>query len=183
MRTRTTWLFALASVLTAACASSPGGVGTGDDDVKSAPTRAEAEQLFSLVDDNCAGNNNGWTRNFSTKEFRAEQALNEMRDEDKDASGVDCSDQHDYSTSRESGVEMFRAFINDETEDARACLAEHLTPAQRTRLDRLVSDPTNLGVFASIYSGGDNPEGCSYYTFRVYRADGLFVEMTFNYTD
>lgn len=29
----------------------------------------------------------------------------------------------------------------------------------------------------------ENAEGCAYFTFHVYRADGVLVKLTFNHTD
>jgi hypothetical protein len=167
---------------TAACVASSAPEADSED-VTSTVTAAQLSALFHAVDDNCAGNDNGWLTKFDVKKFDASAIAKQLRVDDKDASGVDCSDQHDYATSRENGVAMFLEHIRDENESTKTCLAENLTPAQRKLLEKVVGDPKNLGVFASVYSGGDNPEGCDYYRFSVYRRDGWLFELAFNFTD
>jgi hypothetical protein len=153
----------------AACSGSEAPVASADDDLKTPATAKQIEELFRAVDDNCAANGtgNGGVSKFDVAKFSAAAAIERMRAEDKDA----------------SGVKLFEDHINDKNEDTKSCLKENLTAAQRTRLKQVVSDAANVGVFASVYSGGDNPEGCSYYNFHVYRRDGTLLELTFNFTD
>ncbi len=142
-----------------------------------------AESIFNIVDDTCAGNSNGYTDTFDPKKFSASEEMAKMRADDEDASGVSCSDQRIYSSSRETGVEMFLKHIATQ-EDTQMCIKSTLSDVQRAQLKEIVSDPSNLGVFASVFDPkGDNSEACMYYTFRVFRADGTFIEFTFNYTD
>jgi hypothetical protein len=60
---------------------------------------------------------------------------------------------------------------------------ENLTPAQLSLLHKVVADSKNVAVLSSIYSGGDSPEGCDYYNFRIFRRDGWLMELELNYTD
>jgi hypothetical protein len=153
---------------------------TGDDDIsrQKAVSKEEAQSLFEAVDDECAGNDNGRFKSFDPAAFDASAAMAKLREPD-----TDCTGQRDYSTSRESAVKLFEKHISDGSYDAKSCIDENLGAAKRKRLLKLVSDPSNLGVFASVYGGGDNPEACSYWNFHVYRADGVLVEFTFNETD
>jgi len=146
-------------------------------------TQNEIEDLFAAVDDNCAGNNNGVLSKFDVSKFDAKAAMAKLKEEDKDAMGSDCRSQHELSKSRESGVKLFAEHVNDKNGDTKSCLKQYLTAGQRRQLNEFVGDPKNVGVFASVYSGGDNPEGCTYYNFHIYRADGTLMELTFNYTD
>jgi hypothetical protein len=95
----------------------------------------------------------------------ADKVLGKLKSDDKDAMGTDCSKERAYSTSREDAVKMFRDHVSDKNEDTKSCLESNLTPEERNALDEIVSDPTNVGVFASIHSGGDDPEACEYYDF------------------
>ena len=81
------------------------------------------------------------------------------------------------------GLLPLKVFEQRYIDMTKACLKDNLTAAQRSRLKQVVADPTNVGVFASSFSGGDNAEACDYYNFHVYRHDGTLIELTFNFTD
>jgi hypothetical protein len=178
----------LTSVLAAtlmACAAESTPSRAEDDATSRAIDAAEAEKLFDAVDENCAGNDNGNFRRFDPKTFDAAKIMAEVKNDDRDAMGVGCFGDHAYSTSKASAVEMFDKHLAENEFDDRTCLEENLTKEQNKRLRQMIADPTNLGVFASVYDGhGDgNSEGCAYYTFHVYRHDGVHVKLTFNHTD
>jgi hypothetical protein len=178
----------LASLLIVACGSSSsddGGSSTDAPEVKATKVAQDVDALATKIDDNCAANGTGegGAFLFDPAKFDAAETMRAIKAEDKDKSGVDCSDQRTYSTSREDGVKLFREHLADKTEDTGTCLAENLSAEERKKLDALVSDPTNLGVFANVFAGGDNPEGCSYYEFKVFRKDGTRLDLVFNYTD
>ena len=179
-------LSALASILLMACAADPGTPEASDEELRARPVNAqEAEQLFDLVDDNCAGNDNGNFRRFEVATFNAGEVMSKVKDDDRDAMGVGCFGDHAYSNSKANAIEMFNKHLADNEWDDRTCLEEHLSRQQITRLKAMVADPSNLGVFASVYDGhGEgNSEACAFYTFHVYRADGVHVKLTFNHTD
>ena len=171
----------------AACAgateATPSDENVTEDELRAQPTPQQVKELFSAIDDNCAGNSNGRLTTFNVARFKAADAARRLRDEDRDASGVDCRDQRKVSTSRESAVKLFRAHVKDANFETKTCLKDTLSSAQRTRLDKFVSDPTNIAVFSSVYTDGDNSEACLYFNFHVYRKDGTLMELTFNYTD
>jgi hypothetical protein len=169
-------------VLASACGGSD-ETASAEDDIRGQPSAEELQALFRAVDDNCAGNSNGYMTRYNVATFKASEAMAEIKNDDKDAMGVDCSDQRSYSSSREDGAKMFLDHINDPLDSTKSCLKENLTASQRARLKQVVTDRQNVAVFSSIYSGGDNPEGCSYYNFRIYRRDGTLLELVFNYTD
>jgi hypothetical protein len=175
-----------AASLLMACAADSAPVSESEDEVRTRKIdAAEAQALFDAVDNNCAGNDNGHFRRFDARAFDASSIMAKVRDDDRDAMGVGCSGDHGYSMSKESAVEMFTKHLDANEWDDTTCIKEHLSTAQIGRLRKLVADPTNLGVFASVYDGhGDgNSEACAYYTFHVYRADGVQVTLTFNHTD
>src|SRR5262245_14303776 len=107
-----------------------------DDAIRSQPTPQQVEEVFRAVDDNCAGNSNGGLSRFDPAGFKAAEAMKKLRDEDKDAMGVDCRGQRSYSDSRESGVKLFLDHINDAADDTKSCLKENLTTQQRSLLKR-----------------------------------------------
>jgi hypothetical protein len=175
-----------AASLLMACAADSAPVSESEDEVRTRKIdAAEAEALFDAVDNNCAGNDNGHFRRFDARAFDASSIMAKVREDDRDAMGVGCSGDHAYSTSRANAVELFTKHLASNEWDDTTCINENLSPPQVSRLRQLVADPTNLGVFASIYDGhGDgNSEACAYYTFHVYRADGVAVTFTFNHTD
>jgi hypothetical protein len=184
MRSLRAWSGLLVALcLSLAACSSSSSVGSGVDDVKSEPSAQEIEALFRAVDDNCAGNDNGRLTKFDVAKFSATDAMAKLRAQDKDAMGQDCTGQRSLSTSRESGVKLFQDHISDKNSDTKSCLKQNLKPEQRARLNQIVSDPKNVGVFASTFGGGDNPEACDYFNFHIYRHDGTLIELTFNFTD
>jgi hypothetical protein len=175
-----------AASLLLACAGDSTSEGSQEDDIRARKVdAAEAEALFDKVDDNCAGNDNGSFRRFTVSEFDPSKVMDEVKNDDRDAMGVGCFGDHAYSKSRASGVAMFNEFLAANEWDDRSCLEENMSAKEISRLEQMVADPTNLGVFASVYDGhGEgNSEACAFYTFHVYRADGSHVELTFNHTD
>ncbi len=179
-------LSVLASIAIACGSGEGGGSEPSEEELRSRPVSAqEAEQLFRAVDDNCAGNDNGIFTSFDPASFDAAAIMAEVKNDDRDAMGVGCFGDHAYSTSRQSAVDMWNEHLRANEWDDRTCLEENLSRSQITRLKAMVADPTNLGVFASIYDGhGEgNSEGCAFYTFHVYRKDGKRVTLTFNHTD
>lgn len=182
-------LASLAFAATLAACAADAEPGSSSDDIlaKKPAVSKEVAELFDAVDESCSGNNNGWLRTYDVTTFKASEAMARLREEDKDAMGVACVSQHAYSKSRESGVAAFLDHIGgkgDEwSHETKSCLDDNLTSAQRDKLAALISDPENLGVFASTFADGDNSEGCAYYSFHVYRRDGVLLEFTFNYTD
>jgi hypothetical protein len=178
-------IVATASLLLA-CTADSTNEASSEDDIKTRKIdAAEAEALFDKVDGNCAGNDNGGFGRFDVRAFDAAKISSEMQNDDKDAMGVGCHGDHAYSKSRASAVAMFNELLSQNEWDDRTCLEENLSTKEITRLKQLVADPTNLGVFASVYDGhGDgNSEACAFYTFDIYRADGVNVKLTFNHTD
>ena len=175
-----------AAFLLMACAADSTNEASAEDDIKTRKIdKVEAEALFDKVDDNCAGNDNGHFTTFDVRAFDAAKVMEEIQNDDKDAMGVGCHGDHAYSRSRTSAVALFNEFVNANEWDDRTCLEENLSTKEMTRLKQMVADPTNLGVFASVYDGhGDgNSEACAFFTFHVYRADGSLVKLTFNHTD
>jgi hypothetical protein len=178
-------ILATASVLMA-CAADEANEASSEDDIRTKKIdAAEAEALFDKVDENCAGNDNGGFSRFDVRTFDAAKVMEEVQKEDKDAMGVGCHGDHAYSKSRASAVALFNEHLNANEFDDRSCLEEHMSSKEIARLKQMVADPTNLGVFASVYDGhGDgNSEACAFYIFHVYRADGTHVELQFNHTD
>ena len=167
------------------CAADAAPTASEEDDLKTRPINAaEAEQLLERANE-CSGNDTGYSARFDVKTFDASKVMAEVKKDDRDAMGVDCSNDHAYSSSRADAVEMFNKHLAKNDWDDRTCLEENLSKSQITRLKAMLADGSNLGVFASIYDGhGDgNSEACAFWTFHVYRADGLRVSLTFNHTD
>jgi hypothetical protein len=160
-----------------------GAIGGAAPEANATPIPADIKALFDKIDDNCAGNDNGFLTRFDTRKFNPEAIMSEWKAGDKDKMGSDCSQERGYSTSREDGIAKLKEHLADKNEDTRECIATNLTPAERKKLDEIVADPTNLGVFANIHTGGDNPEACTYYEFKVFRKDGVLLELVFNFTD
>ncbi len=171
------------SLLLIACGQDDQPSGTSDPEVKGGKVPADVAALIAKVDDSCAANGTGYgsATLFDVKTFDASKVMREIKAEDKDKMGSDCSEDRIYSMSREDGVKMFREHINDELEATKQCLATELTAAERTMLEDLVSDPTNLAVFSNAFGGGES-EACGYYEFDVYRGDGVKLHIVFNYT-
>ena len=178
-------IFATASLLMACAADSTNDASSEEDIRARKVDAAEAEALHDKVDSNCAGNDNGSFGRFDVRAFDAAKIMEELQNDDKDAMGVGCHGDHAYSKSRASAVEMFNKHLEENEWDDRSCLEEHLSSKEISRLKQMVADPTNLGVFATVYDGhGDgNSEACAFYEFHVYRADGTRVNITFNHTD
>jgi hypothetical protein len=166
-----------------ACGGSDEPVGSLEPEVKSVTVPADVKALFEKIDGECAGNDNGFVTTYVVKSFDAAKIMSELKAEDKDKMGSDCSKERQYSTSREDAVTLFRKHLEDKLESTKECLSKTLSPAERATLDKFVSDPTNVGVFANVHAGGDNPEACTYYEFDVYRADGVHAQFVFNFTD
>jgi hypothetical protein len=175
----------VAGLTVLACSSGGSGEGSSEEDIRGRVSAAEAERLHDKVDDNCAGNDNGWFKRFDVATFDAAATMAKIKDDDRDSWGVGCFGDHAYSSSKADAVELFKKHLAANEWEDRSCLEEYLSSREITRLHQLVADPTNLAVFASVYDGhGDgNSEACAYYNFYVFRADGREARITFNHTD
>jgi hypothetical protein len=142
--------------------------------------KKELSDLFRAVNE-CSGNDVSGVLKFDVATFDAAKVMVDLRKVDAEAR---CGGtQRTYSTSRESAVTLFRDFVAKD-EQTQPCFADSLTEAQRAELDAIVSNPDNLGVFASVFDpAGDNLEACAYATFQIYRGDGQLVDVKFNFTD
>jgi hypothetical protein len=155
-------------------------------DKNRAPASLDAKKLFDLVDENCAGNDNGRTGTFDPAKFSAVEAMKNLK---KDAKG--CKDRI-YSSSREDAVKMFRTLFEDKDNDFHRCLHDKsyasndhaFTKEERAEIMRVVADPSNLGVFASEHGAGrDDSEACLFWHVHIYRADGTLIEFVHDETD
>jgi hypothetical protein len=143
---------------------------------------ADLTALFNKVD-NCGGNDNGSISTFNVDTFDAAAAMAKLRARDTENRGAGCSEGRTYSRSRAEGAGLFKEFLASD-DDADQCLSDGLTRTEFRQLLKVISDPTNLAVLASMYGGSnDNAEACTYYNFVIYRADGVRLAFTFNYTD
>lgn len=150
------------------------------------PASLDTKKLFDLVDENCAGNDNGRIATFDPNKFNAAEAMKHLK---KGAKG--CKDRI-YSSSREDAVKMFRTFFEDKDNDFHRCLhdknhaaKEHVfTKEERAEIMRVVADPSNLGVFSSEHGAGrDDSEACLFWHTHIYRADGTLIEFVHDETD
>jgi hypothetical protein len=180
------WLVFAVGTLLMACGGSDGGSAAADSpEVKAAKIPEDVKKLIDKLDENCAANGTGegGVSAFDPAKFDAAKIMEGIKAADKEKSGVDCSKERQYSTSREDGVKLFQAHLADASEDTKECVATNLSADERKKLDDLVNDPTNLGVFSNVHAGGDNPEACTYYEFHVFRKDGVRIDIVFNFTD
>lgn len=138
----------------------------------------------------CEGNNSGSVKAFDPKTFNPKAIQKEIREEDKDAMGVDCSSGRRYGRTNEDSKALLLYLLSKPKSDVRYCFIDDqdYTPRQLDNLvsstKSLVDDSTTMGVFASLYTEkNDNPEACAYYDFYIYRKDGFRIHVTFNFTD
>lgn len=141
----------------------------------------EVEELFDLVDSNCAGNDNGSIVTYDVSTLNVAKELARIKAQDI-GKYVDCSENRRYSKSKVDAVAQFKNFVA-KNDYAASCIDEYLTGLQRRELLALVSDPENVAVISSVYGTNDNGEACDYNDFWIYRADGTVVQFTFDYTD
>ena len=181
MLTRRSWIvLAAVSFTVVGCAASTEAVDPArTDDVTAKPTAAEDTTLLRALNA-CTANGAAGARTFDRATFDAGKVLSGLRAED---ARHDCAGQRIYSTSRASAVSLFKTFATTD-DQAPECFAATLTAAQRARLDAIVSDPDNVGVFASVFdSAGEDAESCAFFNFDVYRRDGQVFELRFDYRD
>ncbi len=137
------------------------------------------QELHTVIDSNCGGNDNGSISTYDVKKFNATAVLNSLKKADKRKG---CGSDRVYSTSREDAVRRFKREIQHQA--IKECLGEYVSKADYREFVALFENPQNLAVFAgNISEDSKNPEGCSYYQYLVYRKDGVRVEFVFDYTD
>lgn len=132
-----------------------------------------------------AGYNSGhYVGTYDPASFNAQAAWDAMRALDVERG---CSEGRSYSHSRESAIELYQQFVEDN--DPYQNAADHdpfgSPELHASDVAELVEDEGNLGVFASVYDSetGTDPESCLYHNFTLYREDGTAVRLEFNYTD
>ncbi len=136
----------------------------------------QMEAILDVIDENCAGNDNGHVYPFDVNRFDAKKAMKELR-----ASEM-CEEGREYSVSQADGVAMAIDHILGTGDDAR-CVKDQIGPREQRKLRELIEDPTNLGVFASTLGSNENSEACMNFHFEIFRADGVVVRIVFDHTD
>lgn len=136
----------------------------------------QMEAILNVIDENCAGNDNGNVYAFDVNKFDAKKAMKEMRASEA------CEEGREYSVSQSDGVSMALDHILGSGHDAE-CVKDQIGPREQRKLRELIEDPTNLGVFASTFGSNENSEGCMNFHFEIFRADGVVVRMVFDHTD
>lgn len=164
------------------------GLESGGDDGKEDNGSDADASLFSWVNtwdrwttqalDQCGYNDASRVGTFELGEFDAESFMAEIH-----ALDGECEEGRIYSRSQANGIELFLRHI-EEDEMTRECMNEQVSSYDADRARTIISDPENLGVFASVFpEGGIDAEYCMYYHFYVFRPDGSLLRWTFNYTD
>jgi hypothetical protein len=138
---------------------------------------SNVKEVFEAIENHCAANGSGYLRRYTN--FNAVEAMAALRAEEDES----CLDQRVYSRSKDEGIAMFLNHIKTSDWDSE-CLEEHLSRHQRAELVKIITDKRNKGVLASLFrEDGNNPEACSYWSFVIYRHDGVVVQFHFNHTD
>ena len=137
----------------------------------------------------CAHNDGNSVGTYRPAEFDPGAVLKAIKAHDR-ARG--CK-YREYSNSRINAIARYSKFAAGDPDDgfsryAKECI-DHAIPSYRQEdMAEVLTDPTNLAVFASMFDF-DNPaddnysEGCAYYEFFIYRASGTVLRIVFNYTD
>lgn len=177
----------LAAALAAASAVACGGnteseVASGEAAASARPIlQGEADSIFDVVNDACSGKSRGYSTTFESTELS--RATDELLAADTKMAGTKCEGQRVSSQTQEDAVKMFTDFVTAKEHKAKACIARNLPDDKVERLQKMVTDPTNRGVFASVYQGGGDDEACDYWLFDVYRKGGDLYRFTFDYRD
>lgn len=156
---------------------------TAKDDVKAnrkpahTLTDKEVDEVFSKLDDKCAGNDNGGTLKFNVKTFNAKKAKKDLRKRNNGCRGMKMA------RSKEEAINAFTQYIKKSGDDFSSCVNENLTKQERELVINVANDPQNIGVFSSQFDGGDESEACSFYHFDIYRASGQKIQVVHDETD
>ena len=133
------------------------------------------ESVIEKMSEHCAGNGSGsYVTKYSVAKLDVAKEMSKLKGNSADM----CANQREQSRSKAEGVSMTLDYLKQDS-----CLKEHLSAQDRALLYRTVAQKDNEAVLASIYSGGDNPEGCSFWDFLIFTADGKKIQIEFNETD
>lgn len=137
------------------------------------------QRLFDAVD-RCGGNASGSISTYEVNRFDADNALKTLKAQD---SRRGCLQDHAYSTSRQDAVKRMQHTLTKET-IVRECIEDNVSKAHQRELQVLMTNPNNLGVFASVPSKEmTNPEGCTYFSYALYMPEGVRIQFIFDFTD
>ena len=153
----------------------------GEPATRGAPA-IDVREIWQVVNDNCAGNGGGRTAVFDPRELDLQQEMLDLRASDRGCLAPGRHPGRRYSRSRPHGVRIFKEFLRTDYY-AKDCVPRALGGSLEPLLRILDDTDATLAVLASVYDDHPDSEGCSYYRFNVYRADGVMVQFEFNYTD
>jgi len=147
------------------------------------------QRVIDLLDEynKCSHNDGNSLGVIDPQNFNSQKINEGLRSYDQNKS---CKNRI-YSKSKEQAIQLYNDFVTDKIDDsfseyAEECLKEEIRPWAQKDFKYLLTDPKNLGVFASLYnskSEDDDSEGCAYYEFFIYRASGDVARFVFNYTE
>lgn len=131
-----------------------------------------------LALEECAGNGSGSVKGYEVDTFDPSKALAELKKQDGS-----CVADHTYSRSKLDAINRFQRAISQER-DIAECLDRNVSKAKVEAIQALVASPRNLAVFSSEPKKNmKNSEGCSYFNYVIYLANGVRFVVTFDYTD
>lgn len=136
-----------------------------------------AKSLFERLDEECAGNDNGFVTQFKVSQFNAGKAKKELRKDNNGCRGMAMS------KSQSQAVRAFEAYLNHSDDDFTTCSKKTLTEEELQEVVDVARDPSNLGVFSSQFAGGDESEACYFHHFVIYRKNGQKIKIVHDETD
>jgi len=143
--------------------------------------------LINYVDE-CGHNGGSRLGKFNQSQFNARKVMQALRKFQE----PDCVEGRKFSSSASDAIATYESVTTNNdpdriysgfSEDTSNCLNE-AGVNNKAKLLEVVKDPTNIGVFSSVYTK-DTPysESCATFNFYVFRANGTVFDIEFNYTD